>query len=500
MKYLTYFILVLAILSIALSCAPNSSPEIEDQVAFYPDIDAPDVFSDGLINQERSVLDELIENTLYKIQLQIAGNLTAVSGYEEIIYTNRESVPLNEIYLLLFPNLGRNTSEITSVKLNNVEVAWDYTLEDSVIQIPITPALQPKGQIILEIQFRLYVNEAGFTDNFDRLTKVNETLLLDGFYPVVPVYDESGWNIEVPPSSGDSTYLDASYYLVRVSTTRDLTVLASGSNISLERSGDNQVITFAAGPARDFFLAASKDLKLVTDKVGETTINSYATKKYTEGAELALDYATKAIQIFNQRFGQYPYTEFDILGAPLDLALGIEYPGATVIDSDYYDPTHSLNNVPSKIILETTVVHEVAHQWFYNAVGNDQVKEPWLDEALAQYATYVYYRDRYGEANAISYRDSWLNRWARINQAEIPIGLPSTTYTPQEYSAIVYGRGPIFIMTLADEMGPDTFGDFLQDYYQMYKWEITHGDLFAQLAQEHCGCDLTILFNNWVFS
>ena len=498
-KSLIPIILALAVSLAALSCTPDSGPEIEDQVAFYPDIDTFEVFLDGLIGQERFILDESAENTLYKIQLQIASDLTAVSGYEKVVYTNREAVPLNEIYLLLFPNLAWNNSKITAVKLNNGTAAWDYMLDNSVIRIPIDPELQPEERIILEIQFRINVNKDSNLDILDRLAKVNETLLLDGFYPAVAVYDENGWNIEIPPSSGDPTYLDASYYLVRVAAPENLTILASGSNLNLERSGGNQIVTFAAGPARDFFLAASKNLNVITDRLGEITINSYAPGKYTEGAGLALDYAVNAIQIFNQRFGQYPYTEFDILGAPLDLALGIEYPGATVIDSDYYDPSRSLNNVPSQIILETIVVHEVAHQWFYNAIGNDQVKEPWLDEALAQYATYLYYHDRYGEVNAIGYRDSWLNRWGRINHTEIPIGLPSNSYTPQEYSAIVYGRGPIFIMMLADEMGQDAFQNFLQEYYQTYKWKIARSSLFAQLAQEHCDCNLTPLFENWVF-
>jgi aminopeptidase N len=34
-------------------------------------------------------------------------------------------------------------------------------------------------------------------------------------------------------------------------------------------------------------------------------------------------------------------------------------------------------------------VHEVAHQWFYSLVGNDQGRDPWLDEGLASYVEYV---------------------------------------------------------------------------------------------------------------
>ena len=36
---------------------------------------------------------------------------------------------------------------------------------------------------------------------------------------------------------------------------------------------------------------------------------------------------------------------------------------------------------------EIVVAHEVAHQWWYSLVGNDQIDEPWLDEAFAQFTT-----------------------------------------------------------------------------------------------------------------
>ncbi len=58
-----------------------------------------------------------------------------------------------------------------------------------------------------------------------------------------------------------------------------------------------------------------------------------------------------------------------------------------------------------------TVVHEAAHEWFYSLVGNDQVKDPWLDESLAQYATLRYYAEQYGEAGASGIRESFYGRW-----------------------------------------------------------------------------------------
>jgi aminopeptidase N len=77
--------------------------------------------------------------------------------------------------------------------------------------------------------------------------------------------------------------------------------------------------------------------------------------------------------------------------------------------------------------------------------------------------------------------------------------LPSAAYAEEEYSPIVYGRGPYFVAALAEEMGQEVFDEFLRDYYQAHKWGIGTGDSFRQLAEGHCGCDLSDLFEAWVY-
>jgi len=118
---------------------------------------------------------------------------------------------------------------------------------------------------------------------------------------------------------------------------------------------------------------------------------------------------------------------------------------------------------------------------------------------MAQYATVLYYADVHGEESAAGFHRSLQRRWERVNQADIPIGLPVEAYNPEEYSGIVYGRGPLFIEALAETMGQESFDAFILDYSQRYRWEIATGDDFKQLAEQHCACDLTPLFESWVY-
>jgi aminopeptidase N len=149
--------------------------------------------------------------------------------------------------------------------------------------------------------------------------------------------------------------------------------------------------------------------------------------------------------------------------------------------------------------LEGTMAHEVGHQWFYSVIGNDQLDEPWLDEALAQYATLLYYQDLYGSNGAEGYRGYLYGRWGEVDDADIPIGMPVRAYEGKEYGAIVYGRGPLFVDALAKRMGQKTFTAFLRDYYETFKWGIATTEGLKQVAERHCSCDLTPLFAQWVY-
>jgi aminopeptidase N len=154
---------------------------------------------------------------------------------------------------------------------------------------------------------------------------------------------------------------------------------------------------------------------------------------------------------------------------------------------------------PEHTYLEGTVAHEVGHQWFYNLVGSDQLDHPWLDESLTQFVTLQYFEDEYGFEGYQGFRESFTSRWQNVDNQPIPIGLPVAGYSGKEYSAIIYGRGPLFFEALKGRMGAEAFDAFLRDYTETYSWDIATPEGLKSLAETHCGCDLTELFDEWVF-
>ena len=457
------------------------------------------IFSSGLISTEQGTLKELPGASVYHIDLEISNALTSLTGTETVQYTNRESQALDSIAFQLYPNQLGGKVDISNVQVNGQSTETTYLDGNSAVMVALPQPLQPNEKTLVKMDFSIDLPTTG-GGNYGLFGYIDGILVLDGFYPSIPVYDDLNWHAGPLPANADTTFNDVSFYRVCVTAPADLVIVTSGTEIDRQKKGDQQVVTFAAGPARDFYMAASPDFVKVSKTIGETVVNSYAFSDFKKGAEVALNTSVEALQDFDKRYGAYPYTEFDIVSTPMQGATGIEYPGIIGINKLIYDPDTSLSGTPAFVMLEATVAHEVGHQWFYNTVGNDQANEPWVDESLTQYITSMYFLDEYGQNGKDLYTESWTSRWERVNKDATPIGLPAAEYQGAGYSAIIYGRGPIFLETLAESMGQSTFDAFLLDYAQKFHWQISSTTEFKSLAEIHCKCDLTGLFNEWIYS
>lgn len=454
------------------------------------------MYAPALRPSEQGVLQTLPAATEYRLEMTIAPDYLSVRGRAQVRYTNAETEPLNELFFRLFPNDMGGKMTVDEVLLNGRPVASDLRYDDTALVVVLTPALGAGESVIIELTYAIAVPDDPET-GYGLLSYSGGILALDSPYPMIPVFDDEGWNVETPPLNADTSYNDLSFYLVRITAPAALTLMSVGVEIGRQTAGDTQVVTYAAGPVRDFYLAGSEQYEVTSADFAGVVISSYALPDQQAQAEAGLQFAVAALKSFSARFGPYPYSEFELGATPM-LALGIEYPGVIGLTTKLYREDAEMGGRPVSVVIETTIAHELAHQWFYNLIGSDQIDEPWLDEALAQYATSLYLLDTGGEAAAQGYRDTWYARWDRVNRLAKPVGLPAEEYDGREYSAIVYGRGPVFVYELAQTMGQETFDRFLRRYTTEKRWRIATTADFERLAEAECGCDLTPLFKEWV--
>jgi hypothetical protein len=431
--------------------------------------------------------------TLYRLNVELADDISAMEGQADIRYTNREQVALDTVYLHLFPNLWDGGLTVTDVMAGGQPISITMPSGDDIVGVPLHEPLSPGESIDVAMRFEMKIPSGDGVGNYGEFAYQDDILALAHFYPTVVAYD-TDWRLETPSSQGDVIYHDASLYDVTFVAPENLTVVATGEVLEKTTRDDGRAEwRLAGGPMRDFNIVASAQYESVARETGGVEVSSYFLPEDRVGGELALDFATTALEVFEREFGPYPYRELDVASTATE-AGGIEYPGLVVVARGLYDSEDPTG------FFQAATAHEVAHQWWYNVVGNDQVNQPWLDEAIAQYATYLYYASAYGNDGADGFEQSLNSRWERVDFEDKPIGLPVEAYDGKEYGAIVYGRGPLFLLELREQIGPEKMTELLQRHYRENAWGVTTAEEFQALAESVAGKNLDALFNEWVYA
>jgi len=439
-------------------------------------------------------LDLFPDATRYEIELTIDPDTATITGHERVDYTNTEDILLDALYLRLFPNTpGYGGAMTTTNSLIDGQPAVPSTkLDGSALRLPLDLPLEPGASLDLEIDFALAV-PTDASQGYRQLGYYDEVLALANAYPLIPVYDDEGWNIELPPTYGDAVYSETSFYTVRITAPADVMLIASGTCAVPASNPDGSATwTCVTGPMRDFNAVLGPDYQVESRVVEGITVNSVFYADHQEGGQWALDWATEAVRLFSTRFGSYPFTELDVVETPTR-AGGIEYPGLVVINSAYYE-------TPSGR-MEWVVVHEVAHQWWYSLVGNDQVDEPWLDEALVQYSTLLYYEDRYGvELAAELLEQVFRQPYEELVEAgrDAPAGSPVAAYSQEDYGPVVYQKGPLYFHALRHEVGDEAFWGILQTYFARNRYAVATPEKWLAAVEAVTGDEHRALYEQWI--
>jgi aminopeptidase N len=135
----------------------------------------------------------------------------------------------------------------------------------------------------------------------------------------------------------------------------------------------------------------------------------------------------------------------------------------------------------------------VSHQWWYGLVGSDQVREPWLDEALATFSESIFYELRY------PHDDLWLWDFEVLNW---PLGGPidGSIYDYADeasYMNAVYRTGALFLADLRQAVGAEQFQAFLKDYCQTQSHALSSSADFLTILSRHTDEDLSMLLEEY---
>lgn len=437
-----------------------------------------------------------------------------VKATQTVEYVNRSKVPLEEIKFHLYPNAFRKGAAIKPISDGSIDKAypngesWGDIMINSVklgdkaaehlvggedrniLTVVLPVALYPNAKYTITMDYTVRLanveHRLGYTD---------KAVNLGNWYPIACVYENGGFVTDPYYANGDPFYSEAANYYISLTLDSDFIVAATGRNIMTALNGKTKTLKFEALAVRDFAFALSKDFKTINRTDGTVTVMYYYYDDPTPDA--SADIAMEAVDVFGEMIGKYPYPVLSVAQVPFIYG-GMEYPGLVFISDSLQDAEQ----------YRETIVHEVAHQWWYVAVGNNQVAHPWLDEGLTEYTTTLFYErmPKYGVEKAdriiltLQAYHIFVDMFERVRgELDTSMTRASNEYlTEYEYVYMTYVKGELMFDNIRSLIGNDKFFSALKIYYKDNKFGVaTPAHLFAAF-EKATNTDMEPVFNAWL--
>jgi aminopeptidase N len=147
------------------------------------------------------------------------------------------------------------------------------------------------------------------------------------------------------------------------------------------------------------------------------------------------------------------------------------------------------------------VIHEIAHQWFGNAITETTWDDAWLSEGFATFFTLLFIENEYGKEEytkgIIKARKSVYDM--SVKMPDFSIVSERTAEKEDVTSGITYQKGAWVIHMLRNLMGEKNFKKGIQNYYAKYFNANTTTSEFRAEMEKVSGKDLKLFFKQWLY-
>ena len=194
----------------------------------------------------------------------------------------------------------------------------------------------------------------------------------------------------------------------------------------------------------------------------------------------------QVIAYFSDLYGAYPFTTG---GGIVDWAPSVGYALESQTRANYH-------RVPGA----STVVHEISHQWFGNAVTLAVWPDIWLNEGFATWSEWIYAEDHGGPSAQETFDELYAIPESDPAFEELWFPAPAALHHPSQlFHTPVYDRGAMTLQALREEVGDDTFFRTLRAWYSENRYgNVTTSDFIA-LAERESGRQLDEFFDVWLY-
>lgn len=483
------------------------------------------------------------QEVAYQIEVALDDVRHELSGKIEIRYTNNSPDTLSFIWFHLWPNAYKNlNTAFAKQQLENRDTKfyfskpeqrgyidsldfhtegkkldWSYdSVHIDICKVALAEPLKPGVSTTIATSFHVKI-----PDSFSRLGHAGQSYQITQWYPKPAVYDKYGWH-QIPYLDQGEFYSEYGSFDVQITVPKNYVVAASGNlqnkdelawlNELAEKTnklasfGDTRIFPASDSTLKTLYykLENAHDFAWFADKrfhvlKGEVEL-PYSKRKVTTWAMFtnidaslwknSLEYLHDATLYYSKWIGDYQYDQVTAVEGALSAGSGMEYPTITIIGGT--------NNA---LELETVIVHEIGHNWFYGILGSNEREHPWMDEGVNSFYEMRYLYTKYPDKKWLNgfnatglrkfldiddYKQKFLNELfylynARINLDQ-PIELHAADFTMVNYGTIVYAKTALIFDQLKTYLGDSMFDKTMQKYFDAWKFKHPYpADLHAIL-------------------
>lgn len=380
----------------------------------------------------------------------------------------------------------QSIKDYSTVQMNKIMINGEqakYSLEKDHLKINIPASIHKKKKYKVRIEYVFTIPNEG-----ERLSKEKENYYLAHWYPMLATYQNGKWNKEDYDVGMETFHTDFFNFEVSYKIPEGYSLISTSDKDPRMGESEGKV---KVKKVRDFFIAIVKDMDVHETEANDgVKIRLFTKTDHQKNIKETLELAKDALSFYQENIGKYPHKQLDII---LDNGPFMEYSGVVTINP-YIQDTYFYRNA---------IVHEIAHQYFYGVVANDQYHQAWVDEGMTEFATSMYFfaGKNQGKRQAFSIP---YNRMERIKAANLGRQYSNVSLDKVKNTGFIYGQPAIEILKMVEDKyrlkGDDVKEvsmQFLSSYYEHFKYKEVDTKEFIRFTKDYFSVP-TGYFNKWL--
>jgi aminopeptidase N len=297
---------------------------------------------------------------------------------------------------------------------------------------------------------------------------------------------------------------DKARYTFRITVATPYVVAANGSLLqTVERGGERTFVWQTRDPMASYLATVNIFPFEVQTEQGPNglPIRNYFPPDIAAAARAAFAPTGAMVAYFSEIFGPYPFEAYGVVVPDADFGFALETQTISLFSRG------AASSEPEEV--ESTVAHELAHQWFGNSVSLREWRDIWLNEGFATYASGLWLEHKQGRAAL----DARMQRLYTLLGGTLHVpgatpaptserptaGPPGSPAPTNLFSQSVYNRGALTLHALRLTIGDEDFFGALRAYAERYRYGNASTADFIAVAEETSGQQLDALFDAWLY-